>query len=597
MTPLLPREILLSDEVAAKEKQEREYRIRAKLEPLGRVFSIALIALLAFIYHAMGYTPFDLSTLVFFASGALLLHGGASWWLLFRFLKKQPWLYNAVTYLDFVFMTMGIYFTGGESSQIFFIYVIRTGVEIVANRRTVLPYALITPLFYIMMLAYIYYVDGRVINVKIEAIKMISVFGGGAYFLLIARYMRSIREKMTTFLRAAKSAYRLSEQRASEVEHINTIVKAMNAELDFTRVLEVILKETQSMMGAKAVCVMAFDHESEKFHIKAQSGWTGSSNPLTLEEFKKAYVESARAVHADIFLLEKPGTFDAILQIPLDKKIQGYFVFEDCSEKDSVELLNDLEEHIRSVFIKTKLLEDLKLLNEKKNEFLTMAAHDLRNPLSAIGGFLEFQIFQMQRQKFDIAKGKEDLERVLGIIHKMTHLINDLLDVSVIEAGKIHLDLHEVRVNEILEESETLHRRNAEQKNIRLTIEKNEDPPYVLADRLRIEEVVDNLLSNAIKYTFAGGEIRVYCRVHLSEVFTHIEDSGQGMSEDDLQKAFVSFGKLSAQPTGGESSTGLGLAIVKKIVELHGGKVWVKSEKGKGSVFSFSLPMAQHDKK
>ncbi len=108
-------------------------------------------------------------------------------------------------------------------------------------------------------------------------------------------------------------------------------------------------------------------------------------------------------------------------------------------------------------------------------------------------------------------------------------------------------------------------------------------------DRVRVAEVVDNLVSNALKFTWPGGRVRVFCEQRNGEVVTHVQDTGQGLESDELEWVF-SGKKLSAQPTGGESSTGLGLVIVRKIVELHRGRAWVESKKGEGSRFSFSLP-------
>lgn len=113
----------------------------------------------------------------------------------------------------------------------------------------------------------------------------------------------------------------------------------------------------------------------------------------------------------------------------------------------------------------------------------------------------------------------------------------------------------------------------------------------MLIDRERVVEVVDNLVGNAIKYTQPGGTVRVFCEVNNNEVVTNVQDTGQGLYEDEIHIVFDGLRRLSATPTAGESTTGLGLAIVRKIVELHGGRVWARSKKGEGSTFSFSIPV------
>ena len=129
--------------------------------------------------------------------------------------------------------------------------------------------------------------------------------------------------------------------------------------------------------------------------------------------------------------------------------------------------------------------------------------------------------------------------------------------------------------------------------SIRLVLDEPAELPSVLVDQRMIKEVIDNLVSNAIKYTSPGGEVRVSCERFDGELVTHVRDTGQGLTEDDMKNVFRTFKRLSAKPTGGETSTGLGLAIVKKIVEVHGGRVWVESAEGVGSTFSFSLPVGQ----
>ncbi len=236
-----------------------------------------------------------------------------------------------------------------------------------------------------------------------------------------------------------------------------------------------------------------------------------------------------------------------------------------------------------------RMIDELRAANEKKNEFLGIAAHDLRNPLSLVRLYIGFTREAAIKNEVERETLLEDLEKADAALQHMTRLINDLLDIASIESGKVRLEREEEDLGFVLREIEKLHLHRARKKNIRLELVAPELPP-VSIDRTKILSVVDNLVSNAIKYTNTGGRVEVRAEKNDREVVVHVRDNGQGLSPQDLERVFTSFGRLSARPTGGESTTGLGLAIVKRIVELHGGRVWVESELGHGSTFSFSLP-------
>lgn len=239
---------------------------------------------------------------------------------------------------------------------------------------------------------------------------------------------------------------------------------------------------------------------------------------------------------------------------------------------------------------------ELEALNETKNELMGVAAHDLRSPLNVIIGYLRLIIQDLERGTLNSEEAATDLRTTLRASEHMTQLINNILDISAIESGKVAIDLRAENLATLLEECERLYRREALQKNITLVVNAVGGVPDVVMDKPRIAEVMDNLLSNAIKYTYPGGSVTVSCEVTDKEVITHVRDTGQGLSDDDLRDVFRSYKKLSPRPTGGELSTGLGLAIVKKIIDLHTGRVWVQSKKGQGSVFSFSLPVSDRPK-
>ncbi len=410
------------------------------------------------------------------------------------------------------------------------------------------------------------------------------------------------------------------QQKKNELEKINVIVKSINSEIYLVNFLNTILKETKVIRGAEKASALVFDPVLGAFRFAASVGWDLhqlQSIQMPLHETEERYVTHSLQISEEIFI--KKNLHDSaaqhhfrrldipksvlVVRIKVENKIGGYLIFDNFSDPDAfdeqdVQLLVNLKEHILSGFIKAKILGDLETanqelirLNEKKNEFLGIAAHDLRNPLGAMIGFVDLMIHDIQDNTFNPEEGLNELEIVLKSARNMSNMINDLLDISAIESGKVKLNLQPNDLNSIIQDCETIFRKPAQAKNIDLQIEFNPSIPPVQIDRNRIAEVVDNLVSNAIKYTYPGGRVRVYAEKDDHHAVIHVEDTGQGLDESDMKEMFSSFKKLSTRPTGGESSTGLGLAIVKKIVEVHGGKVWVKSKKGVGSTFSFSVPI------
>ena len=173
----------------------------------------------------------------------------------------------------------------------------------------------------------------------------------------------------------------------------------------------------------------------------------------------------------------------------------------------------------------------------------------------------------------------------------MILLIEGILNVSTIESGKLELKKENVDIKKLLQSCHKLHYDLARAKNIELRLDIPELLPKALFDREKINQVINNFLSNAIKYS--NSDTMIILKVVLLEkmITFSVIDQGQGIPEEELPKVFNFFEKTPIKPTSGESSTGLGLAIAKKMVEAHRGKIWVKSQKGKGSTFSFSIPI------
>jgi signal transduction histidine kinase len=230
----------------------------------------------------------------------------------------------------------------------------------------------------------------------------------------------------------------------------------------------------------------------------------------------------------------------------------------------------------------------LKELNELKDKYLGIAAHDLRNPLSSIRGMSDMLI----NMELDKDTRKSFLESINRVSNQMLTLINDLLDVSVIESGGFKLNLTEGNLSQLVDERAGIAAVNAQQKKITLSTDLQE-VHNCMFDAERFRQVVDNLLTNAIKFSPSETTIHLTCREMGSTIELSVSDRGPGIPPEEIDKLFGAFQTLSTRPTGGEKSTGLGLSIAKQIVDSHGGDIEVESKVGIGTTFVVRIPIKQ----
>ena len=233
--------------------------------------------------------------------------------------------------------------------------------------------------------------------------------------------------------------------------------------------------------------------------------------------------------------------------------------------------------------------DQLRELNSQKNEFLGMAAHDLRNPIAVIQN--SSSVLSRYLSENLSEKQKEFLKKISDTSKFMLELLNSLLDISKIESGKLGLEITKNNYPDFVRKNIEFNRFFATEKGISIDSALSDDIPLVDFDKNKIEQVLNNLISNAIKYSHPNTTIRIEVLREKNFVVTKVIDQGQGIPENELPHVFKPFQKASTKPTAGEKSTGLGLAIVKKIVEGHQGVIGVESEVGKGSTFFFKLPL------
>lgn len=236
-----------------------------------------------------------------------------------------------------------------------------------------------------------------------------------------------------------------------------------------------------------------------------------------------------------------------------------------------------------------------KELEEMKLDFVSMAAHELRTPLTSIRGYLSLLIDEAEQS---FTKDQQlYLSRINLSSEQLIALVENILNVSRIERGVLSIELKPVNWIEVIEGAISTLNDRAKEREISLSFrqpEKLNSP--VNADKFRISQVLTNLLANAINYTQSGGRVEVWTEQKEDEIITHIKDNGQGIPKEAMPHLFTKFFRVSGKLEQGSKGTGLGLYISKAIVESHKGRIWVESEIGKGSIFSFSLPIYESAK-
>jgi PAS domain S-box-containing protein len=227
--------------------------------------------------------------------------------------------------------------------------------------------------------------------------------------------------------------------------------------------------------------------------------------------------------------------------------------------------------------------------NRIKSEFLANMSHELRTPLNSIIGFSDMLLDEIPGEIND--KQSQYIYNISQSGKHLLNIINEILDISKIESGKMKLYKEKVALDEVYTELYSTIKHLADKKNIDIKISLDSEENYVSADRAKLKQILFNLTSNAIKFTENGGDVII--NTSTNEKFVHISviDTGIGIPKEGLKRLFTPFMQLDSSEARKYEGTGLGLALSKELVELHGGSIWAESEPGKGSNFTFTLPL------
>jgi signal transduction histidine kinase len=232
---------------------------------------------------------------------------------------------------------------------------------------------------------------------------------------------------------------------------------------------------------------------------------------------------------------------------------------------------------------------ELERLGSLKNEFLGMAAHDMRNPIGNIRNLSQFLLDELTGKLSD--SHKLFLSSIIGQSDFLSHLIGDLLDISALESGSVRLDRRWTEFSPFIERIAALNQIIAAKKNITINLPPGPRQIKLFIDPYKMEQVFNNLIDNAVKYSPPNTQVEIEVVMDSGKIAVHIKDQGIGIAERDLSRIFKPFSKIGTSGTSGEKSTGLGLAIVQRIVTAHGGRIQVRSVPGKGSTFIVEVPL------
>lgn len=265
----------------------------------------------------------------------------------------------------------------------------------------------------------------------------------------------------------------------------------------------------------------------------------------------------------------------------------------DYFSSDDVSFVKLLVSHAAIAIENAQLFDRVKEANEAKTIFMNTASHELKIPMTSIKGYAK--LLQMGAGGALTDQQADFLKVISNNVDRMTQLVNDLLDVSRIEAGRIRLEIEDVQIQDVIDEVIRSVQNQIENKHLNLTVDVDANLPELRADYNRMVQIVTNLVSNAYKYTPEGGDISVIARPYsngdIQGISVSINDTGYGISEEDQAKLFTTFFRSSDQNIRDAPGTGLGLMITKKMVESHGGELTFVSELGKGTSFTFTMPL------
>jgi signal transduction histidine kinase/DNA-binding response OmpR family regulator len=410
-------------------------------------------------------------------------------------------------------------------------------------------------------------------------------------------------------------------RKVNQLEALGAVGQGVNSSLNLMEVLTTIIMQAVIMSGTDGGSIYEFDEDAREFRIRTACGTPpevldalgrtriGLDDTFLGKAAKRGHsmgLPDLRGAPLDPHLsVLAEGGWRSLVAVPMlrEGRIVGALVVRRHTPGHIPDEICDLLESFASqsalALINAQLYRRLErqsaaleVASRHKSEFLASMSHELRTPLNAIIGFSEVLLERMFGELNE--RQDEYLRDIWGSGKHLLELLNDILDLSKIEAGQMELNRSKFGVRESLEYCLSLVRERAIKQRIHLSLEVDPAVGLADADRLRFRQVVLNLLSNAVKFTPDGGRVDLCASIQGQDLVVTVADTGVGVAADDCQRIFDSF-QQGVRPSEQAEGTGLGLTLSKRIVELHEGRIWVESEVGRGSTFGFALPAGSEE--
>jgi two-component system, NtrC family, sensor kinase len=400
---------------------------------------------------------------------------------------------------------------------------------------------------------------------------------------------------------------------------LGEVSRAVSSTLDVETVLNTIVSRASQLAGADGCAIYEYDEATEQFHLRATHNYAAEYvEAIRVMPLRKGEGLVGRATEirepAQIPDITEPGAYQssfrdmlirlgyrALLSVPLlrEDQVIGSLSFNRKAPgefpPEVVEVLKTFATQSALAIQNARLFleiddksRQLEVASQHKSEFLANMSHELRTPLNAIIGFSEV----LTERMFGELNEKQDeyIKDIFASGQHLLSLINDILDLSKIEAGRMELEATDFDLPRAIENALILMRERASRRGVTLGSTLDERLGMIRGDERKVKQVLLNLLSNALKFTPEGGRIDVRTGLRDDVAEISVSDTGVGIAPEDQEAVFEEFRQVGAAAKKAEG-TGLGLALSRKFIELHGGKIWAKSQVGGGSTFTFTLPV------